>query len=270
MSFTDSEMHVVAGIGACIFTAALSLPTVLFPPQSAGPDSSDKMDKVVIEASLAMRKTPKKQPQKDFRQPDAPDKPIGVSKDDKKQLENQCCTDEADCTKVGLAVGTSCPDDSTCDNHRCRKKKKDNKPDDKDPIAAIPDRTKNLDDPTGKPTDNTKGEFDGSKKGRALKSTGDPWQRELVNDFMTLVDFPKIEVASAASACLQILADGTIKDTKFDVRSNNEGLNGKIEIALKSIKEQRKEKPKAPPAHLIEQVTTTWQCIPIDAQTKQD
>jgi hypothetical protein len=276
MSFSDSEMHVVAGVGACIVTLALGIPTVLFPAMDSGPAEKDvSADKVVINASLAMRKTPKKQPQKQFRQPDAPDKPLGVSKDDKKVVENQCCTDEADCTKANLPVGTTCADDATCTNHRCVKKRDKKNPDDKDDkVAAIPDRTKNLDDPKGNPTDNTVGEFDGSKKGTARSSSGDPWFRELVNDFMTFLDFPKIEIASAAEVCLQILADGTIKDLSLTPpngrRSDNDGLNGKIDSAYKKLQEQRKQKPSAVPTHLLKQVVTKWICIPIDAQTKQD
>jgi hypothetical protein len=221
-----------------------------------------------------MRKSPKKQPQKQFRQPDEPDKVAGVSRDDKKLVENQCCTDEADCNKVGLALGTTCPENSSCENHRCVKKRDKKNPDDKDPVAAIPDRKGNLDDPKGKPTDSTVGEFDGSKKGTARKSSGDPWLRELVNDFMTFVDFPSIETASAAEVCLQILADGNIKELSLTPpngrRSDNDGLNGKIEAAFKKLQEQRKQKPQAVPTHLLEQVVTKWVCIPIDAQTKQD
>jgi hypothetical protein len=275
MSFTDSEMHIVAGVGACILTAALGIPTVLFPAMDSDGSNKDvTADKVVINASLAMRATPKKQPQKQFTQPDAPDKPVGVSKDDKKVVENQCCTDEADCNKAGLPVGSTCPDDATCTNHRCMKKR-DKKPDDKDDkVTAIKDRTKILDEPKGNPTDNTIGEFDGSKKGTARQSSGDPWFRELVNDFFTFLDFPKLEVASAAEVCLLILADGTIKDLSLTPpigkRSDNDGLNAKIDLAYKKLQEQRKQKPSAVPTHLLKQVVTKWTCIPIDAQTKQD
>jgi hypothetical protein len=272
MSLGDGEINAFAISGTVVLSLAFSLPMVFVPScreSIAGAD--DAKDKVVIEASLAMRKSPKKQPQKQFRQPDAPDKPQGVSRDDKKVVENQCCTNEADCTKAGLPVGTTCPDDSTCENHRCKKKRKDTKDEKDDPkVAVIPDRTKNLDDPKGNPTENTVGEFDGSQKGTARVSSGDPWLRELANDFATLVDFPKIEAASAALACLRILEDGTIKDTKLDTRSDNDGLNAKVENALTRLKDKRKEKPSPPPTHLLKQVVTKWTCIPIDAQSKQD
>lgn len=273
MSLRDGEIHAFAISGTVVLSLALSVPMVYVPScRESIADAEDAKDKVVIEASLAMRKSPKKQPQKQFRQEDKPDKPLGVSRDENKRLDAQCCTDEADCTRVGLALGTKCPDDGTCESNRCKAKRKPVKDENKDDTktAVIPDRTKNLDDPKGDPTENTIGEFDGSQKGTARVSSGDPWLRELANDFATLVDFPKIEAASAALACLRILEDGTIKDTKLDTRSDNDGLNAKIENALKQLKDKRKEKPSPPPTHLLKQVVTKWTCIPIDAQTKQD
>jgi len=277
MSINDSEMHLVAAIGACVLTAALAVPTVLWATSTSSGVDDESEEKVVIEASLAMRKTPKKQPQKEFRQPVAPDKPVGVSKDENKPVKAQCCKDEADCNRVELAFPTTCPDDGRCEDNRCKPKKKD-KPDkpDNEPVTKPPDRTGNLDDPKGKPTDNTIGEFDGSAKGTARTSTGDPWMRELANDFMTYVDFPRLEEASAALACLRILEDGTIKDTTLNPptgkRSDNDGLNAKIETAFKKITEDRANpQPKYKvPTHLLKQVVTKWTCIPIDAQTKQD
>ena len=275
MSFNDSEMHLVAAIGACVLTAALSIPTVLWATNaSGGIDDDEGEDKVVIEASLAMRKTPKKQPQKEFRQPEPDKPPIGVSKDENKPVTAQCCKDEADCNRVQLAFPTTCPDDGRCEDNRCKPKKKDKPDKDNEPVTKPPDRTGSLDDPKGKPTESTVGEFDGSAKGTARVSTGDPWMRELANDFMTYVDFPRLEAASDALACLRILEDGTIKDTTLSPptgrRSDNDGLNAKIETAFKKITEDRQAKPQKVPTHLLKQVVTKWTCIPIDAQTKQD
>lgn len=274
MSIKDSEMHLVAVIGACVLTAALSIPTILWASTtSSGLDEDEGEEKVVIEASLAMRKSPKKQPQKEFKQPDKPEKPTGVSKDENKPVTAQCCKDEADCNRVSLAFPTTCPNDGRCENNRCKPKKKETKPED-GPITAIPHRPLNEDSPTGKPTENTIGEFDGSAKGTARTSTGDPWLRELANDFMTHVDFPRLEEASAALACMRILEDGTIKDSTLNPptgkRSDNDGLNAKIETAFKKLTEERQAKPQRVPTHLLKQVVTKWTCIPIDAQTKQD
>jgi hypothetical protein len=270
-------MHVFAAVGACVLTAALSVPTILWAgsTSSANSDDDDDKNKVVIEASLAARKSPKKQPQKEFKPPPPPDKPTGVSRDENKDTKAQCCVGEADCNKVSLPFPTTCPDDGRCESNRCKPKRKD-KPDDKDKPVTNPDQqpVTSPDSPTGNPTDSTVGQFDGSKKGRAAVNSGDPWLRELANDFVTHVDFPALEEASAALACLRIEKDGTITDSTLNPptgkRSDNEGLNAKIENAFKKLTEDRKQKPQPVPTHLLEQVVTKWTCIPIDAQTKQN
>jgi len=268
-------MHVVAAIGAVVLTALLGVPAVLWASTTSSgiSDDDDAKNKVVIEASLAARKTPKKQPQKQFTAPTEPDKVAGISRDENKPVNPQCCVSEADCTKASLPFPTTCPDDGRCESNRCKPKKTDT-PDPKDKVAVVPpDRTGGLDEPKGTPTDSTFGQFDGSKKGRAAVSSGDPWLRELANDFVTHVDFPSIEEASAALGCLRIEKDGTITDTTLNpptgTRSNNDGLNAKIETAFKKLTEDRKQKPQPVPTHLLEQVVTKWTCIPIDAQTKQ-
>lgn len=278
MSIRDSEMHVFAAIGATVLTAVLFVPTILWAGGSSGSSASvddDAKNKVVIEASLAALKKPKKQPQKEFRTPPPPDKPQGVSRDENKDTKPQCCISEDDCNRVALAFPTSCPDDGRCESNRCKPRKRPDKPDKDDkPVTTIPDRTGGLDDPKGNPTDSTIGQFDGSKKGRAAVNSGDPWLRELANDFITHVDFPAIEEASAALACLRIEKDGTITDTTLNPptgsRSSNEGLNAKIESAFKKLTEDRKQKPQPVPTHLLEQVVTKWTCIPIDAQSRQN
>jgi len=278
MSMKDNEMHLFAGFGACVLTALVLVPTAIWAGgTSSGSDDDEDADKnkVVIEASLAARKTPKKQPQKEFKPPPPPDKPTGVSKDENKEVKPQCCVGEADCNKVSLPFPTTCPDDGRCEANRCKPKKKD-KPDPKDkPVTNPGDQpVTSPDSPVGKPTDSTIGQFDGSKKGRAAVNSGDPWLRELANDFLTYVDFPAIEEASAALACLRIEKDGTITDTTLSPptgkRSDNEGLNGKIDSAFKKLTEDRKQKPQPVPTHLLEQVVTKWTCIPIDAQTRQN
>ena len=277
MSIRDSEMHLVAAIGACVLTAVLSVPAVIWASNTSSDTSEDddSNNKVVIEASLAARKTPKKQPQKEFKPPPPPDKPTGISRDEFKDPKAQCCVNEADCNKVGLPFPTTCPDDGRCESNRCKPKKKD-KPDKEDKPVTSPDTgpVTSPDSPVGKPTDSTIGQFDGSKKGRAATNSGHPWLRELANDFVTHVDFPALEEASAALACLRIEKDGKITDSTLNPptgkRSDNEGLNGKIESAFKKLKDDRDQKPQPVPTELLEQVVTKWTCIPIDAQSKQN
>jgi hypothetical protein len=222
-----------------------------------------------LEASLAMLKSPKKQPQKEFKQDEKEDK-VGVNNDPTKVIAKQCCTSEADCNAAALAFPTNCAEGLQCENNRCIRPKKDKpKPDDKDKPVTIPDRTANEDDPKGKPTENTIGAFDGSKHGLAKTNSGDPWFARLNNDFFSFLEFPKLEQASAAQPCVRITADGKISETEFKKQSDNEGLNGKIGIALTKLKEQRTTKPEAVPTHLLKDVTTQWTCFSVDNQTRQ-
>jgi len=275
MALKDTEMHVVAALGACILSAALTLPTVW---GLGGGGSSDDDDKpaekhLVINASLAMLKSPKKQPQKQFKTPDPIDKPKGVSHDENKVVAKQCCKSEADCNAAKLAVGTTCPSGLLCDEHdMCVKPKRDKVKDKPEDLSGkIPDRTGSVDDPVGKPTDNTFGSFDGSKHGLAKTNSGDPWFARLSNDFFSFLEFPKLEAASAAEPCVKITPDGKIEDTEFraNKRSDNEGLNAKITIALKKLKDKRSAQPEPVPTHLLKDVTTQWTCFPVDNQTRQ-
>ena len=61
MSIRDNEMHVVASVGACVLTAALFIPAAVWAGGTGGSSSDDDnaKNKVVVEASLAARKTPK-------------------------------------------------------------------------------------------------------------------------------------------------------------------------------------------------------------------
>jgi hypothetical protein len=278
MSLRDNEMHVVAVVGAVVLAALLAVPAVWWASStSTGIDDDEASSKkVVIRAELAARSQPKKQPQKEFKPPAPPDKDTGVSRDDKKDVKAQCCVSEADCNEVALPFPTSCPDDGRCESHRC-KAKQIVKNEDKDPKVVIPDRTGTLKDPdapTGKPTDNRDGRPDGNPKGLAKVNSGDPWLAELANDFLTYVDFPAIEEASEALACLLIIPDGTIKETTVNPpigkRSDNDGLNAKIETAFKKLQQDRQAKPSQVPTHLLEQVTKQWTCIPIAAQSRQN
>jgi len=276
MSLSDSQMNVVAAIGACALTAALSVPT-LFGDGFAGcgrgngdDDADNKDDKhLVIEASLAMLKSPKKQPQKEFKKDEKQDK-VGVNNDPNKVIPKQCCTSEADCNAAALAFPTNCAEGLKCENNRCIRPKKDQvatKDDPKVPVT-IPDR-RDPDAPDGKPTENTIGAFDGSKHGLAKSNSGDPWFARLNNDFFSFLEFPKLEQASAAQPCVRISPDGKISDTEFKKQSDNEGLNAKIVIALNKLKDQRTSKPEAVPTHLLKDVTTQWTCFSVDNQTRQ-
>lgn len=277
MSIRDTELHVIAIIGAGVLTAALFVPAAIWAGGTGGSSSDDDdnmKNKVVVRAELAALKTPKKQPQKEFKAPTPEDKPQGVSRDENKDVKAQCCVSEADCNKVSLPFPTTCPDNGRCDGGRCKAPKQEVVKSEKDKPVVIPDRTGSVDEPVGKPTESQIGTFDGNKKGRASANSGHRWLAELATDYLNYVDFPSIEEASEALACLRIEKDGTISDTTLNPptgkRSDNEGLNAKAENAFKKITDDRKQKPNPVPTELLEQVVTKWQCIPIAAQTKQN
>lgn len=271
MALSDNEMHIGAAIAACALTLVVAVPTMVMGSggTTLGGDDDKPDDKhIVINASLAMLKSPKKQPQKQFKTPDPVQKPDGISHNENKPVVKQCCISEKDCNDAALAFPTTCADGATCKDNRCIKKKTD-KPDPDDKVASIPDRTGNVDDPKGKPTENTVGAFDGDKHGLAKTNSGDPWFARLSNAFFSNLEFPKLEVASAAQPCVRLTPDGKITDTEFKKQSDNEGLNGKITVALKKLAEQRNDKPEPVPTHLLKDVTTQWTCFPVDNQTRQ-
>jgi hypothetical protein len=279
MSLSDNEMSVVAAIGACAVAVALSVPTVFgngfagCGSSGASDDDADKDDKqhVVINASLAMKAEKQKQPQKQFKE-DQPDQKLGVNNDPNKAAVKQCCVSEADCNSAGLAFPTKCAGDALCENNRCLKPKKTANPDNKDPKNPIPNRPFDENDPTGKPTPNTVGAFDGSKHGLAKVNSGDPWFARLSNDFFSFLEFPKLEQAGPAQPCVRFKDEnGEISETEFldKHKSDNEGLNGKVEDALRKLKKKREQNPERIPDHLKGTVLTQWTCFPVNNLTRQ-
>ena len=277
MSLSDTEISVCSVVGAIAIAAALSVPTV-FGNGFAGCGSSGSFDEddtkddkhVVITASLAMKAEKKTQPQKQFNTPE-PDKQVGVNNDTNRPAVKQCCVSEEDCNSAGLAFPTKCAGDALCENNRCLKPRRTTS-ETKDPVAAIPNRPFDENAPTGKPTPVTDGSFDGDKHGLAKVNSGDPWFARLSNDFFSFLEFPKLEQASAAQPCVHVTADGKIPDTEFKpkFRSDNEGLNAKIEDALKKLKQKRDQNPEPVPEHLKSAVLTQWTCFPVNNQTRQD
>jgi hypothetical protein len=62
MALKDTEMHVLSIAGAALVTAALFVP-VLFFTDAAKDDGPQLKEMQVIEASIAYKKSPNKQPQ---------------------------------------------------------------------------------------------------------------------------------------------------------------------------------------------------------------
>jgi hypothetical protein len=240
MSLSDGELHAVAGVGLGVVTGGLVLAMIVAgwldtdrPPEP--PEPIEQME--AIQASLAYRKAPAKQPQKQTRQPEPTRKAEGVSRDENKP-----------------------PDDKKPPEPDKRKTSTDPKD------FKIPNRIQDDDLPVNDKPSTDVGEFNDNERGFASVNTGDPWFGRLASQFR--VEFPSTEEASTAAGCVHILADGTIKKTKIDPRSDNGALNAAIETALRSLQQERNDKPELVPTHLLKQATTRWICFKIDAQKK--
>lgn len=228
MALKEAEMQAVSLLGAFAISAALIVPVVWFsdqPPPKSGPVIKDLE---VIEATLAFKseKAPK-QPQKKFDNPEVA-KPEGVSRDENKKVEE-------------------------------KKKDDKGKVDPKDPFKDF--RRTNEDDNPGKPITEP-GEFNGSEKGFAPESKGDPFFGRLRADMN--FQFPEIAKASSIPiGCIHLQPDGRIKAISFKPPIGQEGdddLQTAAEAALKELQKIRSREPEAVPTHLL-QITSKWLCF---------
>jgi len=243
MSFKDGEMHVVALFGAVITSALLAVPVWWYGEASA--DSSKQeppMNMEAIEASIAIQKSPQKQPQKEFRAPNPEVKPEGVSHEDK-------------------------PIDKP-------KPKEDKpKPPDDPKLKPPPDRRNALDDdkpvgeqkaPAGPPSDNQRGFADVTK--------GDPFFQRVARDWAENFTYPGILDAEkfVTNACIYFAPDGKIAAWKLLPKSGNDTLDDAAERGLKAIEKLRNASPEAPPTHVLRQATTTWTCFKAGGFKRED
>lgn len=229
MSLKDGEMQVVSVLGAGILSAALIVPVVWF-TEAAQAQAPVLADREVIEATLAYRKQPQKQPQKKFDQPDVV-KPVGVSHDENKKVED----------------------------------KKEDKKDAKQPVVDPKDPFKGLrrpDEEAGQPTTEPEGDFNGSEKGFAPESKGDPFFARLRAD----MNFTFPEIAKAQSipiGCIHLQPDGRIKDITFAPpigKPGDDDLQTAAEAALEELRKARNREPEPVPTHLLK-ITKQWLCF---------
>jgi hypothetical protein len=229
MSLKDSEMQAVSMFGAFALSAVLIIPVVWFSkPEEKKGDPALK-DLEVIEATLAFKseKAPK-QPQKKFDNPEVV-KPEGVSRDENKKVEDK------------------------------KDKKEEKKKDEKDPFKNF--RRTNEDEAPGKPTTQP-GDFNGSEKGFAPESKGDPFFARLRAD----MNFQFPEIAKATSipiGCIHLQTDGRIKAISFDRpigQPGDDDLQTAAEAALKELQKIRNREPEPVPTHLL-QITSKWLCF---------
>jgi len=230
MALKDTEMHVLSIVGAAIVTAALFVP-VLFFTDAATDDGPQLKEMQVIEASIAYKKSPTKQPQKQTQPTPTIDKPEGVSRDE---------------------------------NKKPPEKKEEKKPEQAkvDPNNPFGKFTRPTED-DGKPTTQPLGDFNGSEKGFAPESKGDPFFGRLRADMN--FQFPSIAKASSIPVgCIRIQPDGKIADTKFDVKGDDD-LQTAAEAAMNELVKARRANPEPVPTHLLS-ITTRWLCFKFSVQ----
>ena len=229
MSLNDGEMQMVSILGAAILSATVIAPVVYFSAAREHPPSYLE-NRQVLEATIAYKKSPTKQPQKKTTQVEDV-KPVGVSHDENKKV----------------------------DEKKEDKKKDDKKVDPKDPFKGI---HRNDDDASGKPTTTPEGDFNGSEKGFAPTSTGDPFFGRLRADMN--FQFPEIAKASSIPiGCIHLQPDGRIKATTFAPPIGKEGdddIQIAAEAALKELQKNRNRDPKPVPTYLLS-VTKQWLCF---------
>lgn len=227
MSLKDTEMQIVSLLGAGMLTAALVVPVGWF-TNAAEAQEAPLKDREVIEATLAYRKKPQKQPQKK-RDVVKEVKPEGVSRDENKKVEE---------------------------------KKKDEKKKDENKIVIDPknpfDGIRRPDEDTGPTTEPDAGDFNGSEKGFAPDSKGDPYFGRLRAD----MNFQFPEIAKAQSipiGCIHLQPDGTIKAIRFEEKGDDD-LQTAAEAALKELQKIRSREPERVPTHLLKW-TKQWLCF---------
>jgi TonB C terminal len=245
MSLNNGEIHALSAVGAAVLTAALAVPTLwLAHPRDA--DAGPALDDMeAIEASLAVRSKPQKQPQKQIETKPPEVKPDGVSRDDKKLVEDKTCKQDRDCGSGRV-----------CKRGRCEQPEKVAQ-DGTDPLGKF---RRDPDAPTGKPTTDV-GEFNDNDRGWAEESKGAPFFQRIARDFVESFEYPKILAGESAVGCLHLLADGKIAKYKVDPKSGEETLDDAVERALKKLQQVRAQNPEAPPIELLKQATTRWICF---------
>jgi hypothetical protein len=234
MSLKDPQMAVLSIFATGALTAGLFVPLLWF-TDKAEAQGPQLRDMEAIEATIAYKKTPIKQPQKQVQPQPTIEKPEGVSHDENKK-----------------------PDEK-----KPEKKPEDAKVDPKNPFGKF---ARNNDDDQGKPTTQP-GDFNGSEKGFAPESKGDPFFGRLRADMN--FQFPEIAKASSIPVgCLHIQTDGQIKETTFDPPIGQKGdddLQTAAEAAMNALVKARRANPEPVPTHLLG-ITTKWLCFKFSVQ----
>lgn len=249
MSLRDGEIQAISALGALILAGALGVPVIYFAEPRIVDAAPLLEDMEAIEASLAVKKRPAKQPQKKIEAKPPEEKPEGVSRDEQKVVDENKCSSDADC-KTG----------EVCRKQKCEREKVAKTEDDpnKDPLAKF---RRDPDAVTGdKPTTDV-GAFNDNDRGWAEETKGHPFFQRVARDFVENFEYPKILAGENAAGCIHLLADGTIQKYKVDPKSGEATLDDAVERALKKMKQLRAQNPDPPPIELLKQATTRWICF---------
>jgi outer membrane biosynthesis protein TonB len=250
MSFKDGEIQAVSILGTAILTSALTIPAIYLTKRAdVVHERFENMES--IEASIAYKKEPQKQPQKQTSQP-VVKKDEGVSHDEtKKPIEG--CKADADCKP-----------DEKCKNSKCvpREEPKQTKVASTDDVLQKFHHSDDDADP-GKPTTQP-GDFNGNEIGWAPVTQGDPFWQGFVKDIRNNFNLPTIsETNGPPEGCFHITPDGKIADTKINKKSDSPDLELAAENALDAVKKLRNDSPVPVPTQLLGQISR-WICFRFD------
>ena len=249
MSFKDGEMRAISVLGTFVVTSALFLP-VIYLTEAAEASHTKWDDMESIEASIAYKKTPQKQPQKKTQQVEEKKDP-GVSRDEQKKPIEGCKVDK------------DCKADEKCKDTRCvPKEDKVAKVDPKDPFKGH-HRPDDSDNPTGKPTVDP-GDFNGNEFGWAPQTKGHPFWQHFAKDIHDNFTLPSISEANGFPVgCFHITPDGKIADIKIKEKSESSDLQQAAEHAIDAVKKLRNDNPEPVPTELLG-ATNRWICFRFD------
>ena len=249
MSLKNGEMHVISALGAAVLSIAVVVPTVWFAQAKEVQASPLLEDMEAIEASLAIKKAPAKQPQKKIEQKPPEQKDEGVSRDEKKVVEEKVCKLDKDCE-----AGDVCRK-GKCEHEKVVKKDEQTT---KDPLK---DFRRDPDAETGDKPTTAVGDFNDNDRGWAEETKGHPFFQRVAKDFVENFEYPKILAGESAVGCIHLLADGNIQKYKVDPKSGEDTLDDAVERALKKMKQVRAQNPEPVPVELLKQATTRWICF---------
>ena len=248
MSLKNGDMHAISAVGAVLLSVALAVPTIWFAKPKDAKAGPVLEDMEAIEASLAVKKTPAKQPQKKVEAKPPEEKPEGVSRDEKKVVEEKVCKKDADCT------GNEVCKKGKCEAPQIAKQEETSK----DPLAKY---RRDPDAETGDKPTTAVGAFNDSERGWAEETKGHPFFQKVARDFVENFKYPSILEGENSVGCIHLLADGTIQKYKVDPKSGVDTLDDAVERALKTMKQVRAQNPEPPPIELLKQATTRWICF---------